>query len=221
MCARRPVVSCASAVSKSLISVLKDELKYEREYYRRDEALASPPPNGFQIDNPPGKNAFYLLKEFNGEAIVVEVDLDNQQPDAGDEDEDEDGEGPNDEDDDDEIVPVKFRVSVSKGTSALIFECDSDGEYVGIAHIAHETAEDAAAGGDNDDDGTPGYTGPVFEELDDTLQQAFLDFLEERGVTAELGGYLRVMSADKTAVEYMAWLGRIKDFVALPSESEK
>ena len=44
--------------------------------------------------------------------------------------------------------------------------------------------------------------------------QAFLDFLEERGVTAELGGYLRSMHFDKEAEEYMAWLTKVKDFVA-------
>ena len=51
-----------SAVTDSLISVLKDELKYEREYYRKDEVLLEDPPGDFQIDSPPGKNSFYLLK---------------------------------------------------------------------------------------------------------------------------------------------------------------
>lgn len=53
----------------------------------------------------------------------------------------------------------------------------------------------------------------MFEELDDTLQQAFLDYLEERGVTAELGGYLRLLTLDKMTLEYQAWLGRVKDFL--------
>ncbi len=53
----------------------------------------------------------------------------------------------------------------------------------------------------------------MFSELDDTLQQAFLDYLEERGVTAELGGYLRLLYIDKMAVEYQSWLSRVKDFV--------
>ena len=44
--------------------------------------------------------------------------------------------------------------------------------------------------------------------------QAFLDFLEERGVTAELGAYLRSMHFDKEAEEYMSWLTKVKDFVA-------
>ena len=68
-------------------------------------------------------------------------------------------------------------MSVSKAGSALIFECESDGEFVAINHIAHEHgsgADDGSGGGEGDDeavDDTPNYTGPVFEELDDTLQQ--------------------------------------------------
>ena len=42
--------------------MLKDELKYAREAYRKDEQLMDDPPNGFELDNPPGKNVFYLLK---------------------------------------------------------------------------------------------------------------------------------------------------------------
>lgn len=60
---------------------------------------------------------------------------------------------------------------MSKGLSALVFECDSDGEFIAINHIMHE-ARDANADEDEEvDDDTPQYTGPVFDELDDTLQQ--------------------------------------------------
>lgn len=46
----------------SLISVLRDEMKVERDFYRRDESLLDGPPNGFEIDDTPGKNSFFLLK---------------------------------------------------------------------------------------------------------------------------------------------------------------
>jgi complement component 1 Q subcomponent-binding protein len=147
---------------------------------------------------------------------VIEVDLDNQPDGSEDIELGEDGE--DGEDADEDAVPVKFRVSISKGTSALIFECESDGEYVGINHIAQEPGvpgDGAEEAGEDEDDGTQVYSGPVFEELDDTLQQAFLDYLEERGITSELGAYLRIMSVDKMAQEYQAWLSRVKDFVSL------
>lgn len=31
-----------------------------------------------------------------------------------------------------------FNVTVTKGASSLVFECESDGTYVSIAHLSHE-----------------------------------------------------------------------------------
>jgi len=55
-----------------------------------------------------------------------------------------------------------------------VFECESDGELLSITHIAHEPKRTVPVDGDEDEDeedDTPDYTGPVFEDLDDTLQQ--------------------------------------------------
>jgi hypothetical protein len=46
------------------------------------------------------------------------------------------------------------------------------------------------------------------------MPQAFLDYLEERGVTPELCEYIRLMVKDKADLEYQAWLRRVRDFVA-------
>lgn len=75
-------------------------------------------------------------------------------------------------------------------------------------------AEDLEEGEDEESMGYPPYTGPEFEELDDTLQQAFADYLEERGITAEFGLYLMELLHDKLEVEYMNWLQRARDFVS-------
>lgn len=40
----------------------------------------------------------------------------------------------------------------------------------------------------------------MFAELDQTLQQAFLDYLEERGVNGEFGMYLMELANDKLEV---------------------
>lgn len=46
------------------------------------------------------------------------------------------------------------------------------------------------------------------------LQANFLTYLEERGVTGELGEYLRFLIYDKEQREYQAWLDETHDFVA-------
>lgn len=192
-----------SSVSNSLISVLKDELKYERESYRKDEALLEDPPNEFELYDPPGKNCFFLHKKYKNEGITIEVDIDAQ-PKTEADDENEDG-----SDDYDEVVPVHFEVQVMKRECSLIFECESNGDFLVINHIALQTGEDE----DEEDSDTP-YSGPVFDDLDDTLQQAFLDYLEERGVNADLGEYIRLLALDKMSVEYQTWLQRVRDFIA-------
>lgn len=53
----------------------------------------------------------------------------------------------------------------------------------------------------------------MFTELDDKLQTAFVDYLEERGVNAELGRYILDFAEDKEQREYMKWLAGVKKFV--------
>ena len=111
----------------------------------------------------------------------------------------------------------------------MVFDCESNGSYVAINALALEPAGGSGSGGggggsDGEDSeeegggggggGVPRYTGPPFEALDETLQQAFLDYLEERGVDAALGGYLVDLAADKAAAEYLGWLQRVRAFVS-------
>ena len=51
-----------SAVDDSLRAVLRDELKFEKENYRKDESLLADVPSGFELDMVAGKNCFFLLK---------------------------------------------------------------------------------------------------------------------------------------------------------------
>jgi hypothetical protein len=55
----------------------------------------------------------------------------------------------------------------------IAFKCVGGGDYVRITQVELDDTSDS-------DQFTP-YTGPVFEELDETLQQAFTDYLDERG----------------------------------------
>jgi hypothetical protein len=70
-------------------------------------------------------------------------------------------------------TPVVFSVTVSKGDALMGFKCVGGGDYVRVTHVELDDAGEAA-------NYTP-YSGPVFDELDETLQQAFVDYLDERG----------------------------------------
>ena len=92
---------------------------------------------------------------------------------------------PQDEDEDDDedgyaSTPVVFAVTVSKGDTSLGFKCVAGDDVVRVTHVE---LDDSGEG----DQFVP-YTGPVFDELDETLQQAFVDYLDERGAPGGCGG---------------------------------
>uniref|UniRef100_A0A383V4P1 Mitochondrial glycoprotein domain-containing protein n=1 Tax=Tetradesmus obliquus TaxID=3088 RepID=A0A383V4P1_TETOB len=203
-----------SPVTEGLQLVLKDELKIEKERYRTPEAVLEGPPGGFELEDRPHSNVLLLSRSHGSEEIYVEVDLDTQQDET-----DEDAEAALLEEEDEEgsmrgLPPVAFSVNVVKGRAALGFSCQTDGEAVVISHVSLNDSAGGTGGEDEEDDDSMPYTGPLFTELDDTLQQAFSDYLEERGITAEFGAYLVELVHDKLEVEYMAWLTRVQDFVA-------
>ncbi|GIL80793.1 hypothetical protein Vretimale_9092 [Volvox reticuliferus] len=118
----------ASSVSNSLLAVLKDEIKYERESYRRSDLIIGDPPNDFELQDARGTTWFVLAKEFGNEEIIVRIDLDAQ-PEL-----EEDEEGEEYEDEDEEGLPVEFQVTITKeGDDTLVFDCESDGEYLTVS----------------------------------------------------------------------------------------
>lgn len=183
--------------------MLKDELKIEKERYRTPDAVLEGPPNQFELEDRPNSNVLMLSRSYGEEEIYIEVDLDTQNTEA-----DEDFEDEEDEDELTTLPPVTFMVNIVKQGSVLGFSCETAGEDVTITHVSlNDTGEE------NDETPMP-YTGPLFTELDDTLQQAFTDYLEERGINADFGAYLVELVHDKLEVEYMNWLTRVQDFIA-------
>jgi hypothetical protein len=204
-----------SPVAAGLVSVLKDELKIEKERYRPPEVVLEGPPGGYELEDRPNCTVLLLSREFgSGEEIVVEVDIDAQEG----VDEEDDSDVDVDADDgglDAMLLPVTFTVNIAKGDRIMAFSCETDGTEVHISHVSLSDAPGADEDGDEDGDDEPfaPYAGPVFEELDDTMRQAFADYLEERGIDAGFGRYLMVLVDDKLKVEYMAWLQRAREFV--------
>jgi hypothetical protein len=183
--------------------------------------------SGWEVDDERGSRVVSLLKEYRDEQVIIDMELEDGEDGPLDDLEEAGGEG--DADDDGDALPdVRFRVSIIKPTgAALVFECASNGQYVSIRNIMldeqgsdsdddDDDEEEEAVAVDSNGEGAveDPYTGPPFAELDDTLQQAFLDYLEERGVTAELGRYLQLLYEDKAATEYLAWLQRVRNFIA-------
>ena len=78
-----------------------------------------------------------------------------------------------------------------------------------LLDILHVGLED-----DGDDAPVDGaYSGPAFGELEESVQDAFGQHLEARGVDAALLDYLVELSVDKEQREYVNWLKRTAAFV--------
>ena len=58
-----------------------------------------------------------------------------------------------------------------------------------------------------------GRDAPGFDELDDELQEAFHEYLEEAGVTADVAAFISMYSEYKEQQEYASWLAKVDAFV--------
>ena len=104
------------------------------------------------------------------------------------------GEAEEEEEDEDELASTFFSVEVEKAGKSVVFECVTDGVEVDILRVDMDSEDEDA------------YSGPDFGSLDESLQDAFADYLADRGVDGALAEYLVEASVDKEQREYMGWL---------------
>ncbi len=57
------------------------------------------------------------------------------------------------------------------------------------------------------------YAGPQFDELDETLQNAFYEYLSQRGVDDDFAATLSDFCSSKEQAEYVAWLKGMQSFI--------
>lgn len=131
--------------------------------------------------------------------MVVNVD-DETGEDAWDEDDSPAPEGEEGAEEEEEEPPsFFFEVRVAKADRVLAFECVTDGVEVDILRV--DLKRKGAAADDDD-----AYTGPEYSTLDETLQDAFADYLRERGIDGAMAEYVLELANDKEQREYTNWL---------------
>jgi hypothetical protein len=190
----------SSAVLSDLAATLKAEIKHEKSSYAPNEIVAKGPPAPFTLTTAPGDTNVSLKRDFKGEQISVDASVNLQDALAtpfADESEEDEGEY--------ETNDVQFNVTVTKAGTCLVFECISDGTYWDVRHVSLEPAGGLAS--------EVSYSGPRYEELDTQLQDDFRIYLEERGISEDLGEYLRHLLFDKEQQEYMNWLEKVDNFL--------
>jgi complement component 1 Q subcomponent-binding protein len=227
--------SSSSSESARLSAILRAEIKHEAESYEQSETAKGGPPDGWTLSEREGDCDVYLSKEFGeDEEILVHFSAsdDPMETDYG-RDDDNGVDDVIDEGLGDEDIEEEFSVTVSKTGSGkqLEFFCVTDGELIEIQHVQYEGfewnegggGEGGTGGGDDDAEGEGilfdeefddnNYPGPHFEDLDKGVQDAFLSYLEERGINAALADYIVEKRIDKEQKEYTSWLEKVADFL--------
>ncbi|XP_030522037.1 uncharacterized protein At2g39795, mitochondrial-like [Rhodamnia argentea] len=187
-----------SAFEGTILRLLRNEIQYELE--------RSPPakPVGrfgpFTVDDRPGEQWIRLKRKFgeneyiNIEATMFDGAIPASKNAAG------IGE--------DVELHISFVVKITKDKDSNVLEimCSAWPDSIEIKKLLVHGCQRMPSSL---------YTGPGFKELDDELQDALYDFLEERGVDDELAVFLHQYMANKDKTEFIKWMDTVKHFVEM------
>ncbi|KAJ3280561.1 Mitochondrial acidic protein mam33 [Borealophlyctis nickersoniae] len=197
-------------VDRDLTQKLNEELTYEKEQSEEQPAFVKEflSKSPFKIEEKPGSKEVTLVRSFGNEKISAIFSTDAlAEPDF------EDYEG---EEERSPAIPVTIIIEKKSGnTGALEINATSQDDAFFIENVTFSpsasllTDQNAEA----DFQRRTFYSGPVFEELDEGLQELFLRFLSERGFDENLSAFISQYTEAKEQKEYMSWLENVGKFV--------
>lgn len=197
----------------TLAETLAAELLHEQaeidvdEDYEEVKALVS---KSFKITDKPGYGTVSLERNYKGEHIVITFDCQDTIEDVEDESKYADFENQEEVQlGEDDNVPTKFGINfeviITKTKSKAIFYCASTEDRVVIQNITFVPV---------DVEDTKAYSGPRYEDLDETLREAFQNYLTERKIDEDLAFYILSEARHKEEREYKNWLVGLSEFYA-------
>lgn len=186
-----------SAFEGNILRLLRNEVQYELE--RSPPVQPVQDYDGFTVDERPGEQWIRLNRKFGeNEEIKVEVTMfDGAVPVKKN--------GGVDTDDNVELhITMIVDIFKGDGNNVLEFVCSAWSSSIEIQRVfvrGHDRMM-----------GQP-YMGPVFKDLDDSLQDSLYDYLETRGINDELAGFLHAYIRNKDKSEFIRWMGNVQDFI--------
>ena len=180
----------------------------------------------------PGQARFSAVKRFGAQEVRLDLDCTpmpaDEEEEGGEGDEgDEAGEGgapskakehdEEGEDGDDEAPPDGYRMlaTIKEAGKATTMQVGCFlGSHLRVHRVTlfpagKEPPPDVVFGGFDE---LPLYAGPNFDELDQAVQNAFYEYLADRGVDDALAERLADFAQAKEQSEYVAWLSAARDF---------
>ena len=223
--------------AKSLAAVLELELKYEKEEGAGSSEATMAEIRAelaeWKFDVAPLQARFSATKRFGAQEVRLDLDCTPMPADEDDEGAEEGAEGDeaggaeapaskaeeggDGDDDGGEAPPDGYRmlVTIKEAGKATTMQV---GCFLGAHLRVHrvtlfpagkEPTSDVIFGGVDE---LPLYAGPNFDELDQAVQNAFYEYLADRGVDDALAERLADFAQAKEQSEYVNWLAAARDF---------
>jgi complement component 1 Q subcomponent-binding protein len=196
----------SSAAGTKLQKLVKTELSMEKEQYEQPDLIkkftkSSP----WKFTDSDGNVALKMTRDFGDKEIVLEwqlvspfnnYDMEGQ-------------EGQEGEDMPAEQTDFTITIQDKSGEKGLMYYCQTapgEGHRYVIGNVrSFSTAAER--------DCETSYNGPDFEDLEDSLQESFDEFLAEAGINDEVCDFIDATATDKEQREYMRWLNNVASFI--------
>jgi complement component 1 Q subcomponent-binding protein len=167
----------------------------------------------FKIKEEPGLSAVKLTKKHGDELIEIEFNVQDVE-DGGDSgiEESEEGDVENDSEGEAEHgIGINFTATIKRGKNSIVIS-GLAGDALNIENVQYIDAAHA----DNKDGEV--YTGPQFQDLEESVQAAFYEYLTERNIDDDLAFFILAYSRDKEQKEYVNWIAKVREFSSVESK---
>jgi len=161
----------------------------------------------FKLEEKVGHSVVKLTRKFKDEQIEVAFNVQDLEDggDMGIEEVEEGDEERDPEDGGESGIGVVFTITIKKGGNTVVVDALA-GDSLNIQNIRYVDAADSSA------DEESLFTGPSFEDLEESVQAAFYEYLTERNIDDDLSFFILAHSRDKEQKEYVNWLEKMLDF---------
>ncbi|VVA95864.1 unnamed protein product [Arabis nemorensis] len=184
-----------SAFQGNILRLIRNEIEYELDHSPPFQPPSSFGP--FAIDERPGEQWISLRRKFGEkEDIKIEATMfDKSVPSSK-----------STSTEPEYLLHITFIVNISKCGSGETLEimCSAWPDTIEISKLCVRKSIKSSPSS---------YGGPEFEELDDNLQDALYQFLEERGISDDLAVFLHQYMKNKGKGEYVRWMESVKSYV--------
>ena len=202
--------NCSSSAGSNLHEVLANEVAAEaandevdQEYLDAKKSILSK----FKLHEEDGNGVVKLEQKYKGETIEVTFDCqDEEELDMSEEQMEQAAAVEGDEEGAvaDLDVGVNFDVVITKKDGKMVVSCTAS-QSLAINQVRYVPNGKAL-------EDTEMYGGPIFDQLDNELQDAFYAYLADRSVDEDLCFFILAHSGLKEQKEYVNWLNKMLDF---------